>query len=551
MERNLPQLSDERYDLCILGGGINGLASAYDAALRGLKVALIEQGDFGGETSSGSLKILHGGLRYLQHLDFPRMMESIRERNALIRLAPHLVDPLGFLVPTHPGLMTGKTAMRAAFTVNDLVGLRRNRGIRDKAQHLPGGRILSHREVAELAPVLKADTYNGGAVFYDAQMRNSDRYTLSFALGAGRQGAVLANRVRGVKFDVRNGRIEALEAEDLETGDRFAIRARQYAAMTGPWRDLLPGLLSGGAGQNSVVKNAGLQLVTLRGPCKGLGLALPGGEVDPDAHLQRGGRHYFSTPWRGHTLWGTLDKEYRGRPEDWRIREEEIGEFIGELNACLPGFDLQREEVLLAFGGLRMTDQAESAAGSKVSRRYAIQSHEKDLGIGNLISMDGIKYTACRIMAEKAVDQVVAKLELRRTPCWTFQSELPGAEYETRATLEAEIRVAVPEQWGEKTVVWLAENYGSDWPSIWRNGEQPELLPDGVTPVSAIDHAMEHEMALHVEDMVLRRLPLGTLGMPDRELLHAIAERMAGRFNWGAERIQTEIQTVEGSYVYH
>jgi glycerol-3-phosphate dehydrogenase len=550
MKRDLKRLADERFDLCILGGGINGLATARDAAQRGLTVALVEQGDFGGETSAGSLKILHGGLRYLQHLDFSRMTESIRERNALTRMAPHLVDPLGFLVPTHPGLMTGKPAMRAALTANDIISWRRNKGVRDREQILPGGRILSRREVKSLTPCLPKDSYNGGAVFYDAQMRNSDRYTLSFALAAAADGAALANRVNGIRFQVKDGRIEALECEDRESGDGFELRARQFAVMTGPWRDLLPGLISEKPADEEVVKNAGVQLVTKRGPCDTYGLALPGGDVDPDAKLQRGGRHYFSTPWQGHTLWGTLDKEYRGRPQDWRIQEADIQEFIEEINHCLPGYGLKREEVTFAFGGLRMTDADAEGAGSRVSRRYAIRSHRKDLGLKNLISMDGIKYTACRVMAEKAVDKIALKLDRNTPGCRTAETLLPGAEYETRSTLEAEIRVAVPREWPDETVSWLADNYGSDWPHLWQENGEQGLLPDGITPVRAVDLAVESEMALHLEDMILRRLPLGTLAEPSAELLHAVADRMATALGWADDVKEHEMDVVRKRYRY-
>ncbi len=312
MQRDLHRLANESFDLCILGGGINGLATALDATRRDLKVALVEMGDFGGETSAGSLKILHGGLRYLQHLDFSRMTESVRERNALMRMAPHLVDPLGFLVPTTPGLMTGKLAMRAALTVNDVVSWKRNRGISDPKLHLPAGRIISAEELKKRAPGLPMQGVTGAALFYDAHMRNSDRFTLAFALSAAAGGATLANRVRGVEFVLSGSKIEALKVRDEESGNEFEIRAEQFAAMTGPWRDLLPELFPGKQPKREVVKNAGVQLVTQRGVCADTGLAVPGGELDSEAHLQRGGRHYFSTPWQGSILWGTQDKEYRG-----------------------------------------------------------------------------------------------------------------------------------------------------------------------------------------------------------------------------------------------
>ncbi|MEX2606883.1 MAG: glycerol-3-phosphate dehydrogenase/oxidase [Kiritimatiellia bacterium] len=535
MQRDLQRLANESFDLCILGGGINGLATALDATQRGLKVALVEMGDFGGETSAGSLKILHGGLRYLQHLDFSRMAESVRERNALMRMAPHLVDPLGFLVPTTPGLMTGKAAMRVALMVNDVVSWKRNRGVSDPKLHLPAGRIVSVDELKERVPSLPMRGVTGAALFYDAHMRNSDRFTLAFALSAVKGGAALANRVRGVEFVMSGSKIEALKVRDVESDREFGIRAKQFAAMTGPWRDLLPELFPGRQSKREVVKNAGVQLVTRRGVCADTGLAIPGGEPDPEAHLQRGGRHYFSTPWQGHMLWGTRDSEYRGAPEEWRIRDGDIEEFISEINRGLPGFNLKREDVTMAFGGLRMVNAENLKSGSKVARRYAIMDHQTDLRVSNLISMDGIKYTACRIMAEKATDRVLEKLAVPPAACRTAESVLEGGVFGIREELQAEIRAGVPADWPDATVTLLAESYGACWQAVVESDESAgRLLPDGKTPECMVIHALQHEMALHLEDVVLRRTPLGTQGEPSAEVLNRVVEIMTEALSWSA-----------------
>lgn len=551
MQRDLQRLANESFDLCILGGGINGLATALDATRRNLKVALVEMGDFGGETSAGSLKILHGGLRYLQHLDFSRMTESVRERNALMRMAPHLVDPLGFLVPTTPGLMTGKLAMRAALTVNDVVSWKRNRGISDPKLHLPAGRILSAEELKKRAPGLPMQGVTGAALFYDAHMRNSDRFTLAFALSAAEGGATLANRVRGVEFVLSGSKIEALKVRDEESGNEFEIRAKQFAAMTGPWRDLLPELFPGKQPKREVVKNAGVQLVTQRGVCADTGLAAPGGELDSEAHLQRGGRHYFSTPWQGRMLWGTQDKDYRGAPEEWRIREADIQEFIAEINQGLPGFDLKREEVSMAFGGLRMVNAENLKSGSKVARRYAITDHQADLGVSNLISMDGIKYTACRIMAEKATDRVLEKLEKAPVASRTAESVLAGGNFEIREELQTEIRAGVPSAWPDATVTLLAESYGACWKAVVEAESSSErLLPDGKTPECMVIHALHHEMALHLEDVVLRRTPLGTLGEPSTQVVDRVVELTTQTLGWSTATGESEKAKLMRTYRY-
>src|SRR5512136_1521358 len=166
MHRNLKRLSQETYDLLIIGGGVNGLAAAWDASLRGLKVALVEKKDFGAETSSATLKIIHGGLRYLQHLDFVRMRESIRERSTLLRIAPHLVEPFPFLVPTYGHFMQGKEAMTAAVLVNELMSFDRNRRLPDPARKIPSGRMISKKECLDLAPGVSQAGLTGGMIFY-------------------------------------------------------------------------------------------------------------------------------------------------------------------------------------------------------------------------------------------------------------------------------------------------------------------------------------------------------------------------------------------------
>ena len=187
MRRDLKALSATLYDLIIIGGGIHGLSAAWDAALRGLKVALIEQGDFGGATSANSFKIVHGGLRYLQHLNFKRMRMSIGERSHLMRLAPHLVSPLPFLVPCYGHGIKGPEALRAALAVNDMVSADRNKHL-DPAVHLPGGHLLSREGCLEQFPGLMANGLTGAAVFYDGQMYDSERLCLEFALSASDAG---------------------------------------------------------------------------------------------------------------------------------------------------------------------------------------------------------------------------------------------------------------------------------------------------------------------------------------------------------------------------
>ena len=242
MKRDIAALADRELDLLVVGGGVYGAAIAWDAALRGLSVALIEKNDFGSGTSFNNLKTIHGGIRYLQHADFTRMRESVRERRNLMRIAPHLVHPLPFLVPTYSGsVLKSRTAMRVALFVNDLVSWDRNR-IDDPQKRLPAGRALGRDECLELAPGIAPENLTGGVLWHDAQMHNSDRLTLSFVLSAAEQGAAVANFVEATELVRRGPRVTGVRARDVIEGTGgLELRAKLVVNAAGPWVDRISG----------------------------------------------------------------------------------------------------------------------------------------------------------------------------------------------------------------------------------------------------------------------------------------------------------------------
>src|SRR5476649_2602727 len=225
MTRDLDQLTGRAFDLLVVGGGIYGLTIAYDAAQRGLSVALIERNDFGSGSSFNHLRTIHGGLRYLQSLDIGRARESIRERRTTARIAPHAVRPLAFAVPLYRSLLRGKMAMRAGFLLDRLVSMDRNRGVLD-SHRLPGGRVVSRSHAAQRFPGLKRQGLTGAAVFYDYVTTEPDRFTFSFALAAAAHGAVLANHVEAVAPLFDGTRVVGVSARDA-LGTR-TIRSEEH-----------------------------------------------------------------------------------------------------------------------------------------------------------------------------------------------------------------------------------------------------------------------------------------------------------------------------------
>ena len=554
MQRNLKRLAEETYDLLIVGGGINGLAAAWDAALRGLKVALVEKADFGGQTSSATLKIVHGGLRYLQHLDFVRMRESIRERSILLRIAPHLVSPLPFLVPTYGHLLASKEAMSAAMLINDLISWDRNRELPDPARQLPAGRYLSKRETMELAPGIAERGLTGGVIFHDGQMYNSERLTLAFALAAAERGADLANYVAAIRLLRQDRRVTGARVRDLETGVEFDVRASVTANMTGPWSDLLIGLLDQPDPPRRVVRSQGIQIVAPLLYSR-VAVAVPSAYKDPDAILARGARNFFITPWRGVSLIGTTDTVYAGDPDDFRITDRDLRTFIDEINQSLPGAQLRRDQVPFAFGGLRPITEKNIDTGSKVARKYEIYDHAVDLGVAGLCTVIGVKYTTCRLLAEKVINLVFGKLARPAPAAVTAQTPLAGGRIAHWEAFEREVVAAAPAGVSEKTMRHLARSYGSAYGVILdlvqTQAEAAARLPGSDEIIAAeVLHAVRAEAALHLADVALHRTDLGSQGHPGRAALEACADLMARELGWDAARRQRELDATEQRFQF-
>ena len=554
MQRDLKRLASEPYDLLIVGGGINGLAAAWDASLRGLKVALVEKGDFGAQTSSATLKIVHGGLRYLQHLDVVRMRESIRERSTMLRIAPHLVTPLPFLVPTYGHLMASKEVMSIAMLINDMVSIDRNRELPDPARRIPAGRYLSRSATLDLAPGISDKGLTGGVVFHDAQMYNSERLTLAFALSAAARGADLANHVEAVRLLSKGRRVTGATLRDLITGAEFDIQATVTANMSGPSSDILIGLLDRPEPRRRVIRSKGIQIVT---PLlyRDVAVAVPSAYRDPDAVLRRGNRNFFITPWRGVSLIGTTDTVYEGDPDAFRITARDISDFVAEINQSLPSARLTPQQVPFAFGGLRPITEKNIDTGSTVARKYEITDHAQDLGVAGLVSVTGVKYTTSRLLAEKVVNLVFDKLERSSPEVQTRTTPLAGGDIPRWADFERAALAEMPAALGEPTRLHLIRSYGTQFRQIVALvAARPDwgaCLPGASEVIAAeVIHAARTESALRLVDVVLNRTDLGSQGHPGRAALEACADLMAGELGWDAASRDRELAAAEARFQF-
>lgn len=555
MKRDPAALSRKPYDLVVVGGGIFGVCAAWDATLRGLSVALLEQGDFCCATSANSYKIVHGGIRYLQQGDFPLVRESSHERSALLRTAPHLIHPLPIVIPTYGYGMKGKPILRSGFLLYDMLTLDRNRGIKDPQRRIPRGKFLSRREVLNHFPDLPAEGLTGAAVMCDAQMYNPPRLALSFLRSAVDLGAQVANYVQVRGFTRESSGVNGVDAVDLLSGVRIQIRARMVLNTAGPWASRLLEDAGGLALKKKPSFSRDVGLVIDRPLMNTYGLACSALTKDVEALIDRGGRHLFILPWKDHTLVGVWHKVYTGPPDEFSVSNNELNTFIEEANGAYPGLQLKISDVSTVITGLILFGSgSQDKDKHSFAKRSILVDHAKEHGIEGLITLIGVRATTARSMAEKAVNLILKKLGLPKVPCRTSKTPIFGGRIESIEKLMNEAIDQAPELITPQTIRSLVRNYGSEYKAILKYFEEdPDLgRPVGTSHVIAaeVTHAVREEMAQTLQDVVLRRTDLGTGVDPGEESLSACARTMAGDLGWDPDRIQKEVATAKAFFAH-
>jgi glycerol-3-phosphate dehydrogenase len=548
VKRDPAALSRPVYDLAVVGGGIYGICAAHEAARRGLAVCLVEQADFVSATSSNSLKTVHGGLRYLQHADLRRMRESIRERAMLLRTAPHLVRPLPFVIPTYGSGLRSKAVMRTALFLNDVIGFDRSAGVRE-GRRIPPGRVIGREEVRAIIPDLDVRGLTGGAVWYDCQIANTERLALAYLRAAVESGAICANYVEATRLLLRDGRVHGLEARDRLSGDYFDIQARMVLNAAGPWADRLLHTIPGARKATRFHPSKAMNLVTRRlfGD-HAIGFTVPSEFRDSDAILNKGTRLFFVVPWKQFSLIGTRHLPYQGDPDDFRITEDDIAIFLGEIQTACPSAGLSRKDVLAVLGGLLPEVPQPGPHEVQLVKHSRVDDHVSD-GADGLISAVGVKWTTARLTAEEAVTLVERRLRPGETPRLPAERPLPGGDLEL---LDVSPREQVPAGVSPDSMRHLLENYGStarellDYvradPSLGA-----ELVAGSPVIGAEIVYGVEQEMAQQLDDVVLRRTELAAGGHPGAEALRRCAELMGSVLNWSQERREAEIGRTEAT----
>jgi glycerol-3-phosphate dehydrogenase len=548
VRRDLKTLGGKVYDVAVIGGGIYGISVARDASLRGLSVALVEQGDFGHATSSNHHKIIHGGFRYLQHGDLKRMREAIRERSALLRIAPHLVRPLPIMIPTFGEFLQSKTLFSAALKLNDLIGIDRNRYLRRETR-IPAGRVVSRAECLRLCPELDQPRMTGGALFFDGQVHNPDRLNLALLMSAVKAGAEAANYVAAGDFCFDGNAVAGIKARDLLGGESFAVCARVVVNCAGPWADQLLARLTAPVKRQApgLLKSVVLVTRPLLGGDIGIGVPSRFEYKDSDAVVDKGFRYLFITPWRGTSLVGTFQSAYAQEPQALGVGQEDFSGAIREVNAALPAARLKASDVLWVLRGLVPGFEN---GGAQLQKHHEIRDHGAADGIEGLISVFGVKYTTARSVAEKTVDLVFAKLKRRSPDCRTDQQPVHGGAIEDLDELRARALAAKPALLGAESLRHLVDNHGSAGEELLRLCEADSRWAEpvaGDTPVikAEVVHGVRAEMAQKLSDVVFRRTDLATAGYPGDGAVFSCAEIMAGELGWGRARLEQEIEDVQ------
>lgn len=551
MTRNTRLLSDGEYDVAIVGGGAFGAAALRDATLRGLRAVLVERNDFGSGASAECFKIVHGGIRYLQHLDVARLRASCRERSALLRIAPHLVAPLPIVIPTYGGGRKGKALLGAGMYLYDLLTLDRNAGIADPTRRIPFTRLLGRPELLDIYPELDAPDLSGAAVFDDGQMHSPPRLVLAYVKSALQAGAVACNYVEATGFLWDGDRVCGVMAKDRIGGEEIEVRAKLVLNAAGPGAEYL---LAGDARfgdwkRGSFSRDA--CFAVRRKPKSRFALAVQGKSRDRDARLGREARHMFIVPWRHLTLVGVWHRGFPAHPDTAVVEDAELDGWIREINDCYPAIRLTREDVVYRNCGLvpfgADPGSAEALSFGKESRFI---DHSALHGVRGLVTLVGIRFTTARGDAAEALDLLLKQWPAAPARVDTTRQPLAGGdiahfeEFRARAHREGS-RVV-----GGRTLDHLLRAYGTEYSDVLRladaDAADATILAGTGTMLAEVTFAVKNEMAVRLEDVVLRRTEMGSGCHPGQPALAAAAARMRGMLGWSAEREQAELAaTVE------
>ena len=518
-------LERDTHDVLVIGGGITGAGIARDAALRGMAVALIEREDFASGTSSRSSRLIHGGVRYLEHGYFALVFESSAERRRLLQLAPHLVRPLPFTWPVYRGARVPRWKLLAGLTLYDALALFRN-----VAMHRP----LGPEGVLAREPALRKEHLTGGARYFDAATDDA-RLTLANALGAATAGTIVLNHATVTSLLLEGGTVHGAMVTDAETGRSVAARARVVVNATGPWTDAI---------HRFELPDAPPMV---RGT-KGVHIAVPRHRVGNREAItllsDTDGRVMFVLPAGEHAIIGTTDTETRATPAEVRANESDIAYLLGTVNHFFPGARLRRADVVSAWAGIRPL----IASGFDATPASASREHQLSWTPGGVLAMSGGKLTTYRTMAAEALDAITQRLGRPPMKSLTADRPLPGGDLTSLADVVAEATTRIG---SASRAVHLVHSYGSQWKEVWMLAEDDpslgrELVPGLPCIRAEVVYGVAREAARTLGDVLIRRTKVA---FETRDQGRGAAEDAAGLvaplLKWNEERRRSALLEYE------
>ena len=502
---NLKRMQIETLDVLVIGGGITGAGIALDAISRGLTVGLLEKGDFAGGTSSRSTKLIHGGLRYLEHLHLGLVREALLERALLNRLAPHLAEPMPFLVPiyAHPAaspLGSSRFKLKVGLTLYDLLA-----GKKNLAPH----RWLDPGQCNAVAPALEQNGLKGAFIYYDC-VTDDARLVIEVVKAAAARGALVANYVRVAGLIRESGSIRGVESADAITGETIRINAKVVVNATGVWSDEVARMDQQDAA------------ATLR-PSKGIHLIVGAGNIDIKTAVLipslGESRFLFVVPWHGRILIGTTDTGYEGDLDEPLAEAGEIDRLIKSAARSFPSSGLTTRDVISTFAGLRPLVGGSNAPTTRVSREEKI-----NVSRSGLISIVGGKLTTYRRMAERVVDLVAGRLGSSLTRCVTGEIELARLDTSSRAVADEFVRASTGAGISIETANHLVRTYGSGARRIVELARESKALAEPLLPglphiAAEVVYSSRYEMAIRADDFLARRTRISLLSSDRGESL--------------------------------
>lgn len=518
MKRDFATLGSEEFDLIVIGGGIIGCGIARDAAMRGINTLLLEKDDFSYGTTSRSSRLIHGGLRYLRQLEFKLVRQDMREREVLLRIAPHLVHPLPFIIPI--ARPVDSAALPIGMLLYDILSF-------DKS--MPWHRRLSKRETLELEPDLDIKGLTGSYLYYDCQAPFTERLCLETALSAAENGARVLNHARVTGILRKGDTVCGVEVQDTLTGERYQAKGKLVLNAAGPWVDNVTAMLH--KGFKPMIRRT-----------KGIHLLVP--QVSRHAVVcfaKSDGRLFFIIPWQGYSLIGTTDTDYSGDCDTVHAEAPDVAYLLSETQRVFPS--VKKEDIWYTIAGIRALAGDRSKKASDVTRAHRIVDHQHRHGIGGFISVLGGKITGYRAIAEEVVDMICHKLG-KKAACRTAEIPLPGAPKVTQEKME---QVSRESGLAIETVAHLAALYGSRFLKIVSiaTSSQParqRICPHCPDILAEVEYSVKEEAALTLGDFLLRRSNAGLAHCQGLDAVETVAKEMARLLGWSQDEEQKQIE---------